>query len=63
MNTVYRAIAGRIRTELPELAQVVERTGRIWQQAALSADDYYVDATALNLDFKTADRRCPTADR
>jgi hypothetical protein len=28
---------------------VVERTGRIWQQALVSPDDYYVDATALNL--------------
>jgi AcrR family transcriptional regulator len=49
MKTVYRAIAGRIRTELSELARVVERTLHIWQQAALSTDDYYVDATALNL--------------
>ena len=28
---------------------MVERTGRIWQQALVSPDDYYVDATALNL--------------
>jgi uncharacterized protein YutE (UPF0331/DUF86 family) len=49
MKKVYRAIAGRIRTELQELAQVVERTTHIWQQAVASADDYYVDAAALNL--------------
>ncbi len=49
MKSAYRAISGRIRAELRELAQVVERTSRIWQQAAVSADDYYVDATALNL--------------
>jgi hypothetical protein len=28
---------------------VVERTTRIWRQASTSSDDYYVDATALNL--------------
>jgi hypothetical protein len=49
MNGVYRTIAGRIRSELQDLQRVVERTGRIWQQALTSTDDYYVDATALNL--------------
>lgn len=49
MKTVCRAIAGRIRAELPELAQVVERATRIWQRAVVSTDDYYVDAAALNL--------------
>lgn len=49
MNGAYRTIAGRIRSELQELARVAERTGRIWQQATTSTDDYYVDATALNL--------------
>lgn len=49
MKTVCRAIAGRIRAELPELAQVVERATRIWQRAVMSTDDYYVDAAALNL--------------
>ena len=44
-----RTIAGRIRAESQELARVVERTDRIWQQALTSSDDYYVDATALNL--------------
>ena len=49
MSGIYRTIAGRIRVDLQELAQVVERTGRIWQQALVTTDDYYVDATALNL--------------
>jgi len=49
MNATYRTIAGRIRTELQELAHVVERATHIWRQAATSTDDYYVDATALNL--------------
>lgn len=49
MNGIYRTIAGRIRAESQDLARVVERTDRIWQQAMTSSDDYYVDATALNL--------------
>ena len=49
MREVYRSIAGRIRAELRELTQVAERTVNIWQRAATSAGDYYVDATALNL--------------
>ena len=49
MNGIYRTIAGRIRVDLQELARVVERTSRIWQQALAATDDYYVDATALNL--------------
>jgi hypothetical protein len=52
MKTAYLAIAGRIRRELQELTQVVERTERIWQQGRSqggNGDDYYVDAVALNL--------------
>ena len=49
MNGIYRTIARRIRVDLQELARVVERIGRIWQQALAATDDYYVDATALNL--------------
>ncbi|MEA3341229.1 MAG: hypothetical protein U9R15_14795 [Chloroflexota bacterium] len=49
MKKIHRAIAGRIRTELQELSRVAERAARIWQQAMTSPDDYYVDATALNL--------------
>jgi hypothetical protein len=52
MKAAYLAIAGRIRRELQELTQVVERTERIWQQGhsnGESSDNYYVDAVALNL--------------
>ena len=49
MKPTYLAVAGRIRRELQELTQVVERTINIWQQGTQSPDDYYVDATALNL--------------
>jgi len=38
MKSVCRAIAGRIRAELPELAQVVERATRIWQRVMGSSD-------------------------
>lgn len=49
MKGAYLTISGRIRRELQELEQIAERTMRIWQKAALSADDYYIDATAFNL--------------
>jgi uncharacterized protein YukE len=49
MNGKYLALSGRIRQELEELAVVVRRVERIWEQAGRSSDDYYVDATALNL--------------
>ncbi len=48
MKQTYLTVAGRIRRELQELTQVVERTINIWQQEIQSSDDY-VDATALNL--------------
>ena len=45
MKKVYQAIAGRIRTELQELARVAGRATRIWQQAVVSADD--IDSLVL----------------
>ncbi len=51
LNTRYLAIAGRIRGELLDLNQVVERALQIWQEGTAQslAGDYYVDAVALNL--------------
>jgi hypothetical protein len=49
MKETYLAVAGRIRQELQELKQVVDRTAHIWQKVVESTDDYYVDAVALNL--------------
>lgn len=49
MNARYLMLAGRIRQELTELDRVVQRTNQIWQAATRSADDYHLDATALNL--------------
>jgi hypothetical protein len=49
MKEAYLAVAGRIRQELKELEQVAERTEQIWQKIVATSDNYYVDATALNL--------------
>ena len=49
MKTTYRAIAGRIRADLAEFAQVTERTLRIWREGRTSGADFYLDAIALNL--------------
>ena len=49
MREFYLSIAGRIRSELQDIQRVVDRTVDIWEQAGNSAEDYYVDAAALNL--------------
>lgn len=49
MNGDYLVLAGRIRQELIDIGQVIQRTEAIWRAAKLSTDDYLVDATALNL--------------
>ena len=45
----YLAVAGRIRTGLDEIARVVARVKQIWYAQHSRDDDWYVDATALNL--------------
>lgn len=42
-------LAERIRGELDDLAQVVERTEEGWRRARRSGDDFYLDSVALNL--------------
>lgn len=49
MNGLYLTIAGRIRRELQDLQQLVDRTIAIWQAGLSSGNDYYIDAVALNL--------------
>ena len=52
MKTTYLAIAGRIRRELEEIEQVVERVQQIWRRYESSPtdeNDFFVDAAALNL--------------
>lgn len=49
MNGVYLAIAGRIRQELTEIQQIVQRIQAIWLLSETSPHSYYLDAVALNL--------------
>ncbi len=49
MKTVYRTIAGRIRADILEFAQVAERAIHIWQEGQTSDVYFYLDAVALNL--------------
>lgn len=49
MKTVYRAIAGRIRADLSDFTQLVERTLQIWREGQTSGVYFYLDAVALNL--------------
>ncbi len=44
-----RVLAGRIRSGLAEVGDVVSRTERIWTESRRATDDWYVDAVALNL--------------
>jgi hypothetical protein len=45
----YLAVAGRVRSGLSDLELVVTRVERIWHAEHPGTDDWYVDATALNL--------------
>lgn len=52
MRTTYLTIAGRIRQELTEITQVVERVQQIWRLYTSTqprGNEFLVDATALNL--------------
>ena len=42
-------LTARIREELVELAQIVDRVQEGWQRAQQSGDDLYIDSVALNL--------------
>lgn len=42
-------LAARVRTELKELAFLVERAKHGWEKAKSRNDDYYLDGVALNL--------------
>lgn len=42
-------LAARIRTDLKELALLVERAKHGWEKAKTQHDDYYLDGVALNL--------------
>ena len=44
MNDQLRPLSARIRTELVELARVLQRVEEGWQRAQRAADDYYLSA-------------------
>jgi hypothetical protein len=49
LNERLQQLAVSIRNELAEVQRVLRRVEEGWQRARLSADDYYLDAVALNL--------------
>lgn len=49
MNGSYLALAGRIRTELSDVAMVVDRAEELADRARNTGDDGFWDAVALNL--------------
>jgi len=55
MNKRYLTLAGRMREELSEIVQVVNRAQAGWERAKQTGDDFYLDSVALNLhSFYTA---------
>lgn len=49
MNKRLLTLAGRIRQELSEVRQVVDRAAGGWERAKQTGDDFYLDGVALNL--------------
>ncbi|MBN1359623.1 MAG: hypothetical protein JW993_03475 [Sedimentisphaerales bacterium] len=49
MNQRLEQLAASIRNELTEVQRVLGRIEEGWRRARSSADDYYLDAVALNL--------------
>ncbi len=49
MNGRYLTLAGRIRREIKDLEQVVQRSQTIWEQYQRQQNDGFLDGVALNL--------------
>lgn len=49
MTLPLRQLAVRIRSELKDVARVLQRVEEGWERARRSSDDYYLDGVALNL--------------
>lgn len=49
MNDPLSQLAVRIRSELKDVARVLQRVEEGWERARRSSDDYYLDGVALNL--------------
>jgi hypothetical protein len=50
MNEQLRAIAQRIRAELPEMDRAIQRARQAFERASLSSDDLYLDSAALRIE-------------
>ena len=49
MKFGLKRISNRIRSEIVELEQVLQRIEEGWKRAKRSGDNYYLDGVALNL--------------
>lgn len=49
MTPPLQQLAVRIRSELKDIARVLQRVEEGWERARRSSDDYYLDGVALNL--------------
>lgn len=49
MNKKYLALVSRIREELAEIQQAVDRARKGWERYNLTGDDFYLDSLAFNL--------------
>lgn len=49
MKKKFLALAGRIRDELAEIQQAVDRARAGWERYQLTGDDFYLDSVAFNL--------------
>jgi len=49
MNKKYLTLISRIKDELSEIEQIVNRCQKAWENANISNDDLYLDSVALNL--------------
>ena len=55
MNKKYLTLVSRIREELSEIKQAVDRAQTGWERARRTGDEFYLDSVALNLhSFYTA---------
>jgi len=55
MNIRYLTLVSRIREELSEIKQAVDRAQTGWERARRTGDEFYLDSVALNLhSFYTA---------
>jgi len=50
MNEQLRALAQRIRAELPEMDRAIQRARQAFERASLSSDDLYLDSVALRIE-------------